>query len=944
MKTDLRPTEVVWQLTETLDQFMANLPVSAASALANSLEAGEATVSDGAIVVPASTVSQWSEAASLSLGLPANVPLGFDIRLSGAMGKPGGSIGVRWLQPGKTVPAKDVARNGLWLEAAGKVYRIPSPIYQVLGLVDAFNIVPEGETEEQFRMWAAIRSALGETSTTALTDGFLRSFRVVSASALTFSIGTDSAGNVQIDPVLLTSKRADEGEGFEQVRALTEADEALFPRRLDQLREGVPAFPISQGTYVVADESLQKALTAVRKLRKADPETRKRAAMHPEAVIREMLGTGTEEPTVFVETERFAERVRDVGEWQPPVLPWIKIATQDWSAPTSFGIRVDGVEVALEGSTLAEAVQSVRDAIATGNPKAIVAGKEISANPANLEALEQLKRVVDKREQGILGPEQKEPGVAQVLIIETNFDEPSFHRISVGARAGAPGSPGGLKTAPKAHQEVGIDWLQRHWIQGSRGVLLCDDMGLGKTYQALAFCQWLRELMERREIERKPLLVVAPVGLLRNWETEIKEHLIPPGLGILVRAYGEHLRDIRRGRHIDGNAAIDTAVLARADIVLANYEAVSDYQISFGAVPFCAVVLDEAQKIKSPQARMTHAAKALNADFVVAMTGTPVENRLADLWCIADAVQPGALADLRDFSNRYETPGADVTALRALIWHEEGDGANSSPRMLLRRLKTDKLEGLPPKHEHVIKKPMPTRQLEAYERALTMKELSGPEGTLGMIHALRRISLHPLLVEGSANSEELKFEDSARMAATIGILDGLAQKGEKALVFLESLDLQAADQLPLLLKRRYGLAKLPMVINGQVNTQTRQVRVEAFQKEAGFDVMLLSPKAGGVGITLTAANHVIHLSRWWNPAVEDQCSDRVYRIGQVKPVHIYYPLAVLPGAEEFSFDMQLQQLMDRKRTLAQNLLAAPAFTKEDYNSLLSQTLRGRQVQ
>jgi hypothetical protein len=132
-----------------------------------------------------------------------------------------------------------------------------------------------------------------------------------------------------------------------------------------------------------------------------------------------------------------------------------------------------------------------------------------------------------------------------------------------------------------------------------------------------------------------------------------------------------------------------------------------------------------------------------------------------------------------------------------------------------------------------------------------------------------------------------------------------------------------------------------MVINGEVGTDARQSRVDTFQKESGFDVMLLSPKAGGVGLTLTAANHVIHLSRWWNPAVEDQCSDRVYRIGQTRPVHIYYPLAILPDAEEASFDVQLQQLMDRKRQLAQNLLAAPAFNKEDYKQLVAGTARTR---
>jgi SNF2 family DNA or RNA helicase len=369
-------------------------------------------------------------------------------------------------------------------------------------------------------------------------------------------------------------------------------------------------------------------------------------------------------------------------------------------------------------------------------------------------------------------------------------------------------------------------------------------------------------------------------------------------------------------------------------VVLANYEAVSDYQLSFGAVSFAAVVLDEAQKIKSPKARMTHAVKGLNADFSLAMTGTPVENRLADLWCIADAVQPGALADLREFSARYEVEGGDVQGLRLQVWQEE-DSTDARPKLLLRRLKNEKLDGLPAKHEHLVKVPMPPRQADAYQRALVMKEMSGPEGTLGMIHALRRVSLHPSLIEGGVHASELKVEDSARFMAMMNILDKVAPTGEKVLIFLESLDLQEADQLPLLLQRRYGLAKAPMVINGQVSTEARQSRVDAFQRDVGFDVMLLSPKAGGVGLTLTAANHVIHLSRWWNPAVEDQCSDRVYRIGQTKPVHIYYPLAVLPDEEDFSFDVQLQMLMDRKRKLALNLLAAPAFTKDDYDSLIT---------
>lgn len=938
MNVELSPTGATWRFDDNVEHWIAGLPVHAASAIALAL--GEGTVDDASrsLFISADHVATWPESTAKVLGLPPNCPLSFDVRLSGAMGKPGAFIAVRWLQPGKTIAARDLTQDGLWVNWEGKIFRVASPLFETLGLVEAFNRAPESSLEDQFRYWARIRETLGDTQAASITDSFLRSFRVVTASSLTLSITADEHGDVQLDPVLLTAKRADDGERVDHVRALTEADESLFPKRLDQLRQGAPAFPLSHGTYVVADEALQQALAAVRQLRKAPPEHRKRAAMYPEAVIRELLGLDEAEPTVFVETERFAERVRDVGEWVAPLLPWIKIATQQWGAPVSSGVRINGVDLPLDAPTLATAVTDMRAAISRGESLVKVAGTDIPATPANVKALEQLQRALAKRDKSDSPDSPDDLGSVNVLIIETNFEEASFNRVIVGKRRGHPALPSGLKTAPKPHQETGIRWLQRHWIDGSRGAMLCDDMGLGKTFQALAFCLWTRELMDRGEVEQRPILIVAPVGLLRNWEREIDEHLLDPGLGILVRAYGDHLRDLRRGRHIDGTASLDTARLASSDVVLANYEAVSDYQLSFGAVPFGVIVLDEAQKIKSPKARMTHAVKALNSEFVLAMTGTPVENRLADLWCIADAVQPGALADLRAFSGCYEVPDGDVRGLRTLVWHDEAEKEQSNPRMLLRRLKTDKLDGLPPKHEHALRIAMPPRQAEAYGRALAMKELSGPEGTLGMIHALRRISLHPMLMEGGVDATaELRVEDSARLMATIDTLDKVAAVGEKALVFLESLDLQDANQLPMLLKRRYGLARLPMVINGQVSTEARQARVEAFQAERGFDVMLLSPKAGGVGLTLTAANHVVHLSRWWNPAVEDQCSDRVYRIGQTKPVHIYYPLAVLPEAEEFSFDVQLQMLMDRKRNLAQNLLAAPAFTRDDYEQLLAGT-------
>src|SRR5215470_14806463 len=171
---------------------------------------------------------------------------------------------------------------------------------------------------------------------------------------------------------------------------------------------------------------------------------------------------------------------------------------------------------------------------------------------------------------------------------------------------------------------------------------------------------------------------------------------------------------------------------------------------------------------------------------------------------------------------------------------------------------------------------------------------------------------------------------SANVFASFLILDEIAARREKALIFLESLELQ--EHLALMIKNRYGLQRRPMQINGEVSGETRQRLVDEFQTQLGaFDVMILSPRAGGVGLTLTSANHVIHLSRWWNPAVEDQCTDRVYRIGQDRVVHVYYPMAVHPLYGEASFDELLNTLLTRKRELSRRMLVPPVNLRQDQN-------------
>lgn len=929
-----------------LDEWLARLPISLEGKLRAALEADQARTDGLFLEVSDSVIASLSGAEAKVLSLAPDVPLGFDLRLKGVLSDPDAHLVVQWNQPGKKALAKDVSVDGLWLTWQARRYRIPSPLLDVLGQVEVFNRTAAEGSSEKYRLWARIRSVLGDTLSSTLSDHFLRACRVVPAQAMTIDIVRDANGDVQLEPVLLAQHENLAGQLLGWTEALPEVDQRAFVSRLDDLPIGASAFPVKSETYVSVDEDLQQCLAALKRIRTAPASTRLRAALNPAAVLREVLGRPDDSPFPFVETERYADRVRDIAEWNAPVLPWVKVDPQNWDAPVEAGLRVDGVEVPMNREAVSATIARMAAALAAEERSVSIEGNAIPVSLQNLGALKALEQALLRLESGPSDegatPSEWVNGKAsgpRVLVIETNFESGDYARTTLGRRAIIDRELSGLRATLKLHQSRGLGWLQHHYLSGSPGALLCDDMGLGKTLQALSFCRWLRERMLDGQIETAPILIVGPVGLLRNWEAEIKHHLHDGALGTCASAYGEKLRLFKRGKHSDGTARLDTSAIGQAGVVLVSYESLSNLQLDFGTIRFAAMVLDEAQKVKSPSARVTHAVKAMHSDFTLVMTGTPVENRLADLWCIADAAQPTLLGSLREFSATYEGKHRRLESLREKIWEASACDTVKEPKLMLRRLKSEALQGLPNKREHVLKVLMPPRQEEAYRRTVSVQALAGAAGMLKMIQDLRRVSLHPVLAEGGATeSDQLKIDESARFIGCFQVLDRVAGQGEKALIFLESLELQSDTLLPAILMRRYGMRQLPSVINGTVAPERRQVLVDRFQQGKGFDVMILSPKAGGVGLTLTAANHVIHLSRWWNPAVEDQCSDRAHRIGQQKDVHVYYPLALLPGAAESSFDVQLQRLMAGKRQLAHQLLLPPEFTERDFRVLLDRTL------
>jgi SNF2 family DNA or RNA helicase/HJR/Mrr/RecB family endonuclease len=483
----------------------------------------------------------------------------------------------------------------------------------------------------------------------------------------------------------------------------------------------------------------------------------------------------------------------------------------------------------------------------------------------------------------------------------------------------------------KKHQMGGVAWLQTLLKEKQPGGLLADDMGLGKTLQLLYFIEW----HSQNSNDDKPYLIVAPVSLLENWENEYQKFFSPQNLP-LNKLYGS-VSLTKENNHIQNQQ--DAKRLQSKQIILTNYETVRSYQISLGLVDFAVIALDEAQKIKTPGTQITNASKALKADFKIAMTGTPVENTLVDIWCIMDFAVPGLLGNAKDFAKEFQKPltdeDTDIKALTEKLRSNIGD-------FILRRYKKDVVD-LPNKHDNEnsrIKKVMPSIQLDRYKQEIEMANDSNLEGVekrnqkLKSLWAVRDISDHPFLLESQIlnfTSEEL-ISSSSKLQTTTGVLADIKSKSEKAIIFADRRETQ--KMLQKVVYDTFGI--FTSIINGDTPTTkqlegksklSRQQTIDSFQSEEGFNVIIMSPIAAGVGLNVTKANHIIHYTRHWNPAKEEQATDRAYRIGQKKDVFVYYPMAIFPeemkdesGNRLKSFDEILDTLLNNKKALASNTL------------------------
>jgi SNF2 family DNA or RNA helicase len=251
-------------------------------------------------------------------------------------------------------------------------------------------------------------------------------------------------------------------------------------------------------------------------------------------------------------------------------------------------------------------------------------------------------------------------------------------------------------------------------------------------------------------------------------------------------------------------------------------------------------------------------------------------------------------------------------------------------------MKQDRLEGLPDKQVQVLERPMPEGQQEAYLGALQDARSGRTGDALKALQGIRKISLTADPLDGTYPFSEM-IDRSARLEAFRDCVRQVAERQEKTLIFVEYRALQPI--LAAWLQAIFGLDQMPLIINGSVPGGQRQALVDRFQAgKPGFDAMILGPRSAGIGLTLTAANNVIHLTRWWNPAVEDQCTDRVFRIGQNRAVTVWLPQAIHPGRRDQSFDQLLHQLLERKRRLSANALSPPTFSVSEAQELFQKVI------
>ncbi|HEY3447276.1 MAG TPA: DEAD/DEAH box helicase [Myxococcales bacterium] len=565
----------------------------------------------------------------------------------------------------------------------------------------------------------------------------------------------------------------------------------------------------------------------------------------------DLLAALESRPDVVVEWPKQAQPVKILGRAQPGSLKVKLEAKRDW-----FGlegtVQVGEDEIAL--AALLDAVRRGSRYVEVGQGRYAQIADELRAR------LKKASEVVFAGRGGLEVSLAGSDALADLLDAagETSacVEWQKLVERMKAARSFDPPLPRGLNAELRAYQVAGFRWLMRmaHW---GVGACLADDMGLGKTVQALA------ALLARRD--RGPALVVAPTSVGFNWVRECER--FTPGLRPVVFREGDRAATLKE--------------LGPGDLLVCSYGLLLRHAEDLQGVHFGTLVLDEAQAIKNPATKRARAARDLDAEWRVGLTGTPMENHLGELWSLLRVLTPGLLGSWEQFRDRFATPierHKDPARREAL--------AKVVRPFILRRGKAQVAPELPPRTElrRAVTLSAAERRLYEEARMAAVADLSGAAGgeaadkrfaVLAALTRLRQLACNPKLYDPGSKVP------SSKLKALVELVGELREEGHRALVFS-----QFTSHLALVREALEEEGVKLLYLDGQTPEAERAKRVDAFQRGEG-EAFLISLKAGGTGLNLTGADYVIHLDPWWNPAVEDQASDRAHRIGQTRPVTVY---------------------------------------------------------
>lgn len=784
------------------------------------------------------------------------------------------------------------------------VFSSPPSLYRLIEAVKKFNLKSKEEQPLEEKLLA-----IGRINTLAMKAG-------TTCDQVIQSERIDEPGRIRLDVV----------EHQNKVSIIPEIDiqdlpagsfGEKFKNRLTV--SGVMNFDSPEGRIrVVLPETYKKALSRIKNEMQSIAEPEK---------LRAILENPPQEfDDVDIDISAlYSERVKGLGIYRPKTWPFICPYHTEWLP----GIMIEGVDgkrscLVKDENDLVALEDAIGRAKKDGKDYAEFMGERIDLVTAG--------KVADAAHVRLSAPVTDVRTVSEklkVLLIDENIEDLEYSEESNDDSFND--NPCEIKrldesTKLKPHQQKGISRLAALYDTHHSGAILADDMGLGKTLQALAFLEYLAE-----RPEGILACVISPVGLLANWIDEYEKYFPEGELAPVNLMNNRNLLN-----EIKGKPSLYTNRL-----FFLSYEMMRRNQLEICAIPWDVVILDEAQKIKTPGTLVTNAAKALKARFKLALTGTPVENTFHDLWCISDFALPGLLGSARTFASEYNpAPNEDELEIR-----RKGEELRRKlGRRFIRRLKNDVLDDLPPKWEsdnpeHIKEffglsttRLMPEQQHLTYDKVIkdyqsrsAQENISQKRGILDVLYLLKSVCEHPLFIEHDEDFDAVDhLNDSAKASELIEILDHVKNRGEKAIVFAEYRRTQRF--LATIIHARYRIN--PSIINGdtpvgfsQISTNVNRLGlVKSFNQRSGFDVIIMSPIAAGVGLNVTGANHVIHFSRHWNPSKEDQATDRAYRIGQTRPVYVYYLIARHPNENIKSFDDNLASLLFAKRGLRSAVL------------------------